>query len=129
MDNINKFKINGVVVDCEKQDLKSTNGNYFTIKKIKVEQENNNGRYIKRDVFEIQMDFEKDGIAEGDVVEITGSVKTNPSKDGTKWFISLVGTKCNVMHRPNTKYQVYNNNQRSEQNPCLNNEDNEDCPF
>lgn len=129
MDNINKFKINGVVVGCEKLDFISNNGNSFTVKKIKVEQEESNGRYVKTSVFEIQTDFEKDGIAEGDTVEITGSVKSNPSKDGTRWFISLVGTKCNVICRPKTKYQVYNNNEQPEQNPCLNNEDNEDCPF
>lgn len=127
MDNINKFKINGVVVGCEKQGFKSNNGNCFTVKKIKVEQEEANGRYAKTSVFEIQMDFEKDGIAEGDTVEITGSVKSNPSKDGTRWFISLVGTKCNVIHRPNVKYQVYNNNEQPEPNPCLG--EGEDCPF
>ena len=129
MDYISKFKINGVVVGCEKMDYKSSNGKIFTIKKIKVEQENDNGRYVRRYVFEIQMDFEKDGITEGDAVEITGSVKSDPNKDGTRWFISLVGTKCNVIHRSNAKYQVYNNNEQQEFNPCLNNEEKEDYPF
>lgn len=129
MDNINKFKINGVVVGCEKRDLPTGNGNSFVLKKIKVEQEEHNGRYVKRDVFEVRIDFEKDDIMEGDTVEITGSLKSNPSKDGTKWFISLVGTKCNVIHRPKAKYQVYDNNEQPEQNPCLDDEDNEDCPF
>ena len=129
MDYINKFKINGVVVDCKELYLKSNNGNSFTMKKIKVEQKKNNGIYIKRDIFEIQMDFEKEGITKGDTVEITGSVKSNPSKDNTRWFIMLVGTKCNVIHRPSAKYQVYNDNKQQEPNPCLNNEDDEGCPF
>lgn len=127
MDYINKFKINGVVVDCEKLPLKSNNGNGFTVKKIKVEQEENNGRYTRRDVFEIQMDFEKEGIMKGDTVEIKGSIRSNPSKDGTRWFIALVGTKCNVIHRPNARYQVYQNTEQSEPNPCLS--EGEDCPF
>jgi hypothetical protein len=129
MDYINKFKINGVVVGCKSEDIPMKNGNSFTLKKIKVEQEENNGRYVKKDVFEIQMDFDKNNIMEGDVVEITGVIKTNPSKDGSRWFMSLVGTNCKVIHRPNAKYQVYNNNEQSEPNPCLDNEDNEEYPF
>ena len=120
MDYINKFKINGVVVDCEELPLKSNNGNSFTVKKIKVEQEKNNGRYTRRDVFEIQMDFKKEGIMKGDTVEITGFVKSNPSKDNTRWFIVLVGTECNVINRPKkSEYKAYRNTEQPEPNPCL----------
>jgi hypothetical protein len=129
MDDINKFKINGIVVDCKSEDIPMKNGNTFTLNKISAMQENDNGRYVKKDVFEIQMDFEKNGIQKGDIVEITGVIKTNPSKDGSRWFVSLVGTNCNTIHRPNAKYQVYNNNKQSEPNPCLDNEDNEEYPF
>lgn len=127
MDNINKFKINGVVVDCESRELTTKNGNVFTLKTIKVEQEESNGRYTRKDVFEIQMDFEKNDIKKGDTVEITGSVKTNPSKDGTRHFMTLIGTGCKVIYRPNIKYRAYNNDEEPEPNPCLN--EGEDCPF
>ena len=127
MDYINEFKINGVVIGREELPIKLNNGNSFTLKKIKVEQEGSNGRYVKRSVFEIQIDFEKEYIMEGDTVEIAGSVKANPSKDNTRWFISLVGTECKVTHRSNAKYQAYNNDEKPELNPCLN--EGEDCPF
>lgn len=127
MDNINKFKINGVVVDCESRELTAKNGNVFTLKTIKVEQEESNGRYTRKDVFEIQMDFEKNDIKKCDTVEITGSVRTNPSKDGTRHFMTLIGIGCKVIHRPNIKYQAYNNDEEPELNPCLNEEG--DYPF
>ena len=128
MDNINKFKINGVVVDCEKLDIPTNNGNVFTLKKIKVEQEENNGRYVKKDVFEIQIDFNKHNIMEGDTVEIKGSIRSNPNKDRTRWFTSLVGMECNVINRPKkTGYKAYQNTEQAEPNPCLSEE--EDYPF
>lgn len=130
MDYINKFKINGVVTSCEEQHLKTEKGYAFTVTKIMLEQQEDNGKYIKRNVFEIQIDFNKHNIMEGDTVEIKGSIRSNPSKDGTKWFTSLVGTECNVINRQRkTGYKVYQNTEQSEPNPCLNNEDNEDCPF
>lgn len=128
MDYINKFKINGVVTNCEEQYLKTEKGYAFTLNKIMLEQQEDNGKYIKRSIFEIQIDFNKHNIMEGDTVEIKGSVKTNPNKDGTKWFISLVGTECNVISRQKkTGYKVYREAEQPEPNPCLS--EGEDCPF
>lgn len=128
MDYINKFKINGVVTNCEEQHLKTEKGYAFTLNKIMLEQQEDDGRYIKRNIFEIQIDFNKYNIMEGDTVEIEGSIKTNPSKDGTKWFTTLVGTECNVISRQKkTGYKVYRETEQPEPNPCLS--EGEDCPF
>lgn len=128
MDYINKFKINGVVTSCSEQHLKTNQGYDFTLTKIMLEQQEDNGKYIKRNIFEIQIDFNKHNIMEGDTVEIKGSVKTNSNKDRTRWFTSLVGTECNVINRPKkTGYKVYQNTEQLEPNPCLN--EGEGCPF
>lgn len=128
MDNINKFKINGVVTSCAEQRLTTQQGHDFTLTKITLEQQEDDGRYIKRNVFEIQIDFNKYNIMKGDTVEIEGAVKSNPSKDKTKWFTTLVGTKCNVISRQKkTGYKVYREAEQPEPNPCLN--EGEDCPF
>lgn len=128
MDYINKFKINGVVTNCEEQHLKTEKGYAFTLTKIKLEQQEDKGSFIKKNIFEIQIDFNKHNIMEGDTVEIKGSIRSNPSKDGTKWFISLVGTECNVINRPRkSEYKTYQNTEQPESNPCLN--EGEDCPF
>ena len=128
MDNINKFKINGVVTSCAEQRLTTQQGHDFTLTKITLEQQEDDGRYIKRNVFEIQIDFNKYNIMEGDTVEIEGSIKSNPSKDKTKWFTTLVGTKCNVINRQKkTLYKVYREAEQPEPNPCIDAE--EDFPF
>lgn len=128
MDNINKFKINGVVTNCEEQHLKTEKGYAFTLNKIMLEQQEDNGKYTKRSIFEIQIDFNKHNIMEGDTVEIKGSIRSNPSKDGTKWFMSLIGTECNVINRQKkTGYKVYREAEQPEPNPCLS--EGEDCPF
>ena len=74
MDNINKFKINGVVTSCAEQRLTTQQGHDFTLTKITLEQQEDDGRYIKRNVFEIQIDFNKYNIMKGDTVEIEGAV-------------------------------------------------------
>lgn len=128
MDYINKFKINGVVTNCSEQHLKTERGYDFTVTKIMLEQQEDNGRYTKRNIFEIQIDFNKHNIMEGDTVEIKGSIKTNPNKDGTRWFTSLVGTECNVINRQKKSvYKAYQNTEQPEPNPCLS--EGEDCPF
>ena len=128
MDYINKFKINGVVTNCSEQHLKTNRGYDFTLTKIMLEQQEDNGKYIKRNIFEIQIDFNKHNIMERDTVEIYGSIKTNSNKDGTKWFTSLVGTECNVINRPKKSgHKAYQNTEQAEPNPCLN--EGEDCPF
>jgi hypothetical protein len=128
MDYINKFKINGVVTSCSEQRLKTNQGYDFTLTKIMLEQQEDNGKYIKRNIFEIQIDFNKHNIMEGDTVEIKGSIKTNSNKDGTRWFTTLVGEKCDVINRPRkTGYKVYQNAEQPEHNPCLN--EGEDSPF
>ena len=128
MDNINKFKINGVVTNCEEQHLKTEKGYAFTLNKIMLEQQEDKGCFIKKNIFEIQVDFNKYNIMEGDTVEIEGSIKSNPSKDKTKWFTTLVGTKCNVINRQKkTWYKVYREAEQPEPNPCIDAE--EDFPF
>ena len=128
MDYINKFKINGVVTNCEEQQLKTDKGYAFTLTKIMLEQQEDNGRYIRRNIFEIQIDFNKHNIMEGDTVEIKGSIRSNQSKDGTRCFTTLVGTECNVINRPKkTGYKEYHNTEQAEPNPCLS--EGEDCPF
>lgn len=128
MDYINKFKINGVVINCSEQQLKTGQGYDFTLNKIMLEQQEDNGKYIKRNIFEIQIDFNKHNIMEGDTVEIKGSIRSNSSKDGTKYFTTLIGTECNVINRPRkTGYKAHQNTEQSEPNPCLN--EGEDCPF
>lgn len=128
MDYINKFKINGVVTSCSEQRLKTNQGYDFTLTKIMLEQQEDKGSFIKKNIFEIQIDFNKHNIMEGDTVEIKGSIKSNQSKDGTRCFTTLVGTECNVINRPKkTSYKVYQNTEQPEPNPCLN--EREDCPF
>lgn len=128
MDNINKFKINGVVTSCEEQHLKTEKGYAFTVTKIKLEQQEDKGCFIKKNIFEIQIDFNKHNIMEGDTVEIEGFIKTNSSKDGKKHFTTLVGEKCDVINRPKKSgYKVCREVEQPEPNPCLN--EGEDCPF
>lgn len=128
MDYINKFKINGVVTSCAEQHLKTNQGHDFTLTKIMLEQLEDNGKYIKRNIFEIQIDFNKHNIMEGDTVEIKGSIRTNKSKDGTRCFTTLVGEKFDVINRPKESgYKVYQNTEQPEANPCLS--EGEDCPF
>lgn len=128
MDYINKFKINGVVTSCTEQHLTTQQGHDFTLTKIMLEQQEDNGKYIRRNIFEIQIDFNKHNIMEGDTVEIKGSIRSNQSKDGTRRFTTLVGTECNVINRTKkTSYKVYQNTEQPEPNPCLN--EREDCPF
>jgi single-stranded DNA-binding protein len=128
MDYICKFKINGVVTKCEEQHLKTEKGYAFTVTKIMLEQQEDKGSFIKKNIFEIQIDFNKHNIMEGDTVEIEGFIKTNSSKDGKKHFTTLVGTECNVISRQKkTGYKVYQDTEQPEPNPCLN--EGEDCPF
>lgn len=120
--------MNGVVTSCAEQHLTTNQGHNFVLQKITLEQQEDNGKFIRRNIFEIQIDFNKHNIMEGDTVEIKGSIKTNSNKDGTRWFTSLVGTECNVINRPKKSgYKVYQNTEQSEPNPCLN--EGEDCPF